>query len=60
MIEFSKWLHEVGTGTSSIAQFSRPVSGLVRRKWMDPFFLKKEVLKKKFVDWLKGKQRLNG
>ncbi len=47
-VGFKQWFNEVGTSTSSVAGFSRPIMGPVRRTWIapwgqeDPFFKKKK------------------
>lgn len=51
-MSFKDWLKldEVGTGTSSVAAFARPIFGqMVQRTWPDPFFSKKKKKKKKMV-----------
>jgi len=53
-MDFKKWfLNEVGTSTSSVAQFVRPAIGMTTRMWPwdqeDPFFKKKKKRKAESV-----------
>ncbi len=70
-MKFEEWikLKEVGTGTSSVASFARPIFSrpLKTRKWPglayagknEDLASVKELLTKKFSDWIKGRQRMD-